>query len=81
MFAPVGTEGDRQDGQDALEVRLEAEPSLSATGYAGLETRLAEELRYRIGVTIAVRVLAPGALPRYELKSRRIFDHRQEVPR
>jgi phenylacetate-CoA ligase len=67
----------RDGGQDAMEVRLEALPG--ATDHDALGKRLSEELRYQLGVTLAVDVGAPESLPRYELKSKRIFDHRKEV--
>ncbi|MEA2360641.1 MAG: phenylacetate-CoA ligase [Solirubrobacteraceae bacterium] len=69
----------RDGGQDAMEVRLEAAPDV-ADG-EDLRRRLSEELRYRLGVSMAVDVRPPGSLPRYELKSKRIFDHREEVAR
>ena len=37
---------------------------------------LFRSLRRRIGVRIGVEVVAPGGLPRYELKAKRFFDHR-----
>ncbi|MEA2227328.1 MAG: phenylacetate-CoA ligase [Solirubrobacteraceae bacterium] len=66
----------REHGQDAMEVRVEA--TTAVTDRDGLRARLAGELRDRLMVTMAVDVCEPGALPRYELKSRRIFDHRGE---
>jgi phenylacetate-CoA ligase len=69
----------RQGGQDAMEVRLEAMPEM--TDHDALARSLSEELRYRLGVSLAVDVRPSGSLPRYELKSKRIFDHRQEADR
>jgi phenylacetate-CoA ligase len=66
----------RDGGQDAMEVRVEALPG--ETDHDGLRERLRQELRDRLMVSMAVDVRAPGSLPRYELKSKRIFDHRKE---
>jgi len=68
----------QREGQDAMEVRLEADGGVPEDRYPELQAKLAEELRYNIGVGIDVSVLAPGSLPRYELKTRRVFDHRKE---
>lgn len=38
--------------------------------------RVADELRVRLGLKIEVRAVAPGTLPRFEGKSRRIVDQR-----
>lgn len=69
----------RYEGQDAMEVRLEADPAVEESRYPELRSKLAEELRYNIGVGIEVAVLASGSLPRYELKTPRVFDHRREA--
>jgi phenylacetate-CoA ligase len=37
---------------------------------------VAEELRLRLSVRIETRAVAPGSLPRFELKARRIVDER-----
>lgn len=80
----IGTVGDltnhyelhvqRVDGMDRMLVRVEA-----AEADAALETlgrRAAGHFRRNLGVNLEVEVLEPGLLPRYELKTRRIFDHR-----
>jgi phenylacetate-CoA ligase len=67
----------RESGQDAMEVRVEA--ASGETDRGGLRDRLAGELRERLLVSMAVDVQPPGALPRYELKSKRVFDHRREA--
>ena len=59
---------------DEMTVKVEA------TEGAGHRTELAgaleEHFRRNLGVRLRVEVLRPGALPRYELKTRRIFDNR-----
>jgi phenylacetate-CoA ligase len=59
----------RASGMEELTVETEvAEEAARALGDA---------LRIRLGVRIATRVVAPGSLPRFELKARRIEDRRQ----
>jgi phenylacetate-CoA ligase len=58
-------------GRDALAVRVEAD------GGPGLVYELARRLRDKIGLRVDVELVAPGALPRSEGKTRRVFDHRQ----
>jgi phenylacetate-CoA ligase len=66
----------RERTGDALTVKVEAEPGYPAGQYGAL-TRQAEQLLYeRLLVRIAVEIQPPGALPRYELKATRFFDHR-----
>jgi phenylacetate-CoA ligase len=61
---------------DELTVKVEARPEVGAGPYEGLRQRAERLLHERIMVRIAVEVQPPGALPRYELKARRFFDHR-----
>jgi phenylacetate-CoA ligase len=49
-----------------IEVGGEADRSATAT-------QLSHELREALGLTVPVRVVEPGALPRYEMKARRFF--------
>ncbi|MEM2693800.1 MAG: hypothetical protein QXW56_09995 [Nitrososphaerota archaeon] len=42
---------------------------------------MAEELRAAIGVRLDVEVVPPGTLPRYELKAKKMFDHRPKERR
>ena len=41
-----------------------------------LQSRLDEHFRQHLGVRLGVEILKPNTLPRYELKTRRIFDTR-----
>jgi phenylacetate-CoA ligase len=66
----------RGDAGDRMAVKVEASAGVQGEMYAEMGRRAEELLRRRIGVRIGVEVLAPGALPRYELKSQRFFDHR-----
>lgn len=72
----------RERGFDQLRVKVEAAPGAELDP-AALEAALAEHLRTRIGVRLQTQVVAPRSLPRYELKTRHVFDHRaaHERPR
>ncbi|MDO8785392.1 MAG: hypothetical protein Q7J12_04160, partial [Syntrophales bacterium] len=63
---------------DAVKVKVEAAPAVSAERYEELRRNLADELRYRIGVSMKVEILPPKSLPRYEVKAKRVFDHREK---
>lgn len=71
---------DRVSGNDEMTVRMEADSTLPEPDYRALAERLTTEMRAAIGVTIDFEVLPPQHLPRYELKSRRFFDHRDGDP-
>lgn len=62
---------------DELTVKVEAQPDYPAERYGELKRQAEQLLWERIMVRIAVEVQAPGTLPRYELKAKRFFDHRQ----
>lgn len=66
---------DRQKRQlDRVQVRVEAREGAEQVGLR----QLAEErIRETMGLTVAVTVLAPGALPRSEGKARRVIDLRE----
>ena len=64
------------DGGDSLLVKVEAAGVAPPGSFAAVARRAEDLLRRRIGVRIGVEVVAPGALPRYELKAKRFFDHR-----
>lgn len=71
----------RADGTDQLQVRVEAAASVDAAAYPSLAERLAARYRERLGVRIGVEVQAPYTIERQELKTRRIFDHRDPSER
>lgn len=70
----------REKGFDRMLVKVEASPA-TALEPASLEAALAEHLRTNLGVSLETQVLAPESLPRYELKTTRIFDPRSEEER
>jgi phenylacetate-CoA ligase len=57
------------DGRDSLTVRVEGRPEL--------RDELARKLREKIGLRVEVDLVEPGALPRSERKTQRVFDHRE----
>jgi len=59
---------------DTLQVRVEARPQAD---HAGLRDQAEVLIKETIGLTVAVTVLAPGALPRSEGKARRVIDLRE----
>jgi phenylacetate-CoA ligase len=62
-------------GFDRMRVKVEVREN-SATSLTELESLLHSHLRASLGVQLETEVVATGTLPRYELKSKRIFDHR-----
>jgi phenylacetate-CoA ligase len=66
------------DGGDAVNVKVEPVPDVAAEKYAELKDKLAGELKYKIGVKIGVEIVEPKSLPRYEVKAKRVFDHRKK---
>lgn len=64
----------RVGGMDRMLVKVEAS-ELGLDRHA-LGVGLADHFRTHLGVGLEVEVLEPGSLPRYELKTRRVFDNR-----
>lgn len=69
----------RRDGMDRLLVKVEAVDE--AADVDSLSERLAGHLRGNLGVRLETEVVEVGAMPRYELKTKRIFDSRDESDR
>jgi len=59
--------------QALREIKLVIEPASSQSSVAGLPEKLASLVRQRIGLRPEVELVAPGTLPRFELKARRFF--------
>lgn len=62
---------------DELTVKVEA--SSNEADHASLAAALDGHFRQNLGVRLGVEVLKPETLPRYELKTRRVFDARREA--
>lgn len=54
-------------------LKLVIEPSSEQSSSAGLQSRVSSLVRERIGLRPEVELVAPGTLPRFELKARRFF--------
>ena len=70
----------RDNGFDRMQVQVEAAPDATLE-HEALARALADHLRINIGVRLEVTVVAPGFLPRYELKTKHVFDHRSAEDR
>jgi phenylacetate-CoA ligase len=68
----------QSDGNDAMEVRFEPEKSVPAERWDALAGDVAERIRTALQVRMAVTAVEPDSLPRYDLKTRRIFDQRPQ---
>ncbi|TDA64103.1 MAG: phenylacetate--CoA ligase family protein [Clostridia bacterium] len=66
---------------DQVMVKVEAAPQVEAVNYEVLKQKAETELRIKAGVRIDVEIVPPGTLPRYELKAKRVFDHRAGATR
>jgi phenylacetate-CoA ligase len=55
------------------ELSLEIEPAPGLTDLSAVVSKLSRQLQEALGLTTAVTVVAPGALPRFELKARRFI--------
>lgn len=69
----------RREGMDRMLVKVEA--TLGETDLHALGVGLADHIRSHLGVRLEVEVLPPETLPRYQLKTKRIFDHRDPAER
>jgi phenylacetate-CoA ligase len=63
-------------GMDTLLIK--AETSLLQADPAALAERVQGHLRQHLMVDVGVEIVPPDTLPRYELKTKRIFDHRKD---
>ena len=59
--------------QAMRELKLIIEPSSDQSSAAGLQERVSRLVRERIGLRPEVELVAPGSLPRFELKAKRFF--------
>ncbi|MBU3062286.1 phenylacetate--CoA ligase [Nocardia sp. NEAU-G5] len=66
----------RRERMDALTVRVEAAYGVHPDQRAAAATDLARQIKARIGVTVEIDLVEPGALERSTGKARRLIDHR-----
>ena len=55
------------------EIRIILEPCSSPSSARVLAEQVSQRMRERIGLRPQVELVAPGALPRFELKAKRFF--------
>ena len=77
----VGTEyqihlDQKEDGKDYMTIRVERSEGGDPLGDSALATTIEEAIKKQILVSGKVEVVAYGALPRSERKSKRVFDNR-----
>jgi len=60
-------------GSAMKEMKIVIEPGLGPRTVEGLDERVGRRVRERIGLRPRVELVAPGTLPRFELKARRFF--------
>jgi phenylacetate-CoA ligase len=66
------------DTVDALDtVLITIEPRVAPAAGAGLTTRVEDAIRRAVGVRPAITLVAPGTLPRFEMKANRFHDARR----
>ncbi|WP_164233237.1 phenylacetate--CoA ligase PaaK [Microbacterium hydrocarbonoxydans] len=66
----------KEGRMDALTVRIERHPDLSAEVCESAAQVLAQRIKIFVGSTVAVRLEEPGSLPRSEGKYKRVYDLR-----
>lgn len=70
-----------KDGDDRVELRVEASSSLGREDYGRLASAIAQELYAAHSMKFDVEVLPPGSLPQFELKAKRLRDLRGQGAR
>lgn len=68
---------DRVAGNDRMTAVIEADVQATEGEYEQMKAAAERLLASKIGVSIRVQVQPAGSLPRYELKSKKIIDHRK----
>jgi phenylacetate-CoA ligase len=71
----------REKEMDRMLVKVEAAEEMPAEKYGELANKLADTYYSRLGVRLETEVVAPNSLPRYEIKTKKIFDHRPKEVR
>lgn len=66
----------KREGLDAMLVKVEAKAHVNPDRFGELRTALSEVYRKHLGVTLDVEIVPAETMERYQLKTKRIFDHR-----
>ena len=61
---------------DEMEIRFEPDQNVAQENWATLAKNVSDALQKQLKVRIATSPVAPNSLPRYDLKTKRIFDNR-----
>lgn len=67
---------------DTMEIQVELADSSLLDSYAALESlerKIHSGLRSILGLDATIKLVTPGALPRFEGKAKRVVDHRKEL--
>ncbi len=67
---------DREKGNDVMDVRFEPEKDVPQDQWPMLARHVADKIHKALHVRLEVTAVEPESLPRYDLKTRRIFDRR-----
>ena len=67
---------DRKKNNDEMEIKFEPEPGVDETRWEDLAQEIAAKVQQALKARMAVTPQRPGSMPRYDLKTKRIFDHR-----
>ena len=65
-----------EEGNDAMTVRFEPEPAVDEALWAGIAADAGNHIHKALHVRLRCTPVAPGSLPRFELKTKRIIDQR-----
>lgn len=66
----------REKDNDEMEIRFEPEPDVPEADWPALAETVSAAIRDQLRVRIDISPVAPESLPRYDLKTKRIFDNR-----
>ncbi len=65
-----------EDGNDAMTVRFEPQPGIEPSRWDALAADASDRIHQALHVRLRCAPVAPGTLPRFELKTKRIVDQR-----
>ena len=68
----------RENDNDEMEIKFEPVLGVDKGSWGALADEVSGRIREDLKVRMAVTPQAPGSLPRYDLKTKRVFDHRPE---
>jgi phenylacetate-CoA ligase len=72
---------EHEASNDRMTVEMEPEPNVSESAWPALASAVEERIHRALRVRLEVRVVPPGSLPRYDIKTKRIIDRRPKEMR